>query len=76
MPPVLLAMIMTPESVGPMHGVQPRPKIAPSTGAPASPMRGTRWMRTSRWSPGMKPMNTSAMRDRHHAADALQQVRG
>ena len=27
-------------SVGPMHGVQPKPNITPSSGAPASPARG------------------------------------
>ena len=49
---------MTPR-VGPMHGVQPRPKRKPSNGAAASPTAGTLWIRTSRWNSGNSPMKTS-----------------
>ena len=38
--PVAAASPSTAASVGPMHGVQPRPNITPSSGAPASPARG------------------------------------
>jgi hypothetical protein len=34
-------MVSTPDSVGPMHGVQPSPKIAPMIGALISPPRGS-----------------------------------
>src|SRR3954453_13056254 len=42
-----------------MHGVQPRPKRKPSSGAAARPTAGTRGTRTSRWKTGTTPMNTS-----------------
>src|SRR5262249_47487630 len=34
----------TAPSVGPMHGVQPSPNTIPSSGAPASPADGNRWI--------------------------------
>ena len=45
-----------------MHGVQPRPKSTPSSGAAASPTAGTRWIRTSRCSHGTSPMKATPTR--------------
>src|SRR4029077_3750231 len=58
-PSVADATAITPVSVGPRHGVQPSPKTAPSSGAPASVeiCRGVN--RASRGSAGMTPTKIS-----------------
>ena len=42
-----------------MHGVQPRAKTTPSSGAAATPTAGSRWMRSSRRPSGSTPANIS-----------------
>src|SRR5699024_3375824 len=59
-PPVELAITVTAASVGPRHGVHPRPNTIPSMGAPHTPARGTRRKRYSRCAQGMKPRNAKA----------------
>ena len=50
-----------------MQGVQPSPNTTPSSGAPARPAAGSRWMRTSRCRPGITPMKARPEHDRQRA---------
>jgi hypothetical protein len=52
--------------VGPVHGVQPTAKTAPSSGAPASPAAGRQPARSSRWLP---PAGSDAEEDQAHDHD-------
>ena len=60
-PSLAEATAITPVSVGPRHGVQPRPNTAPSSGAPTKvdTCRGVN--RTCRCRVGTRPTNTSPM---------------
>ncbi len=60
--PSVLARVSTVPSVGPMHGIQPKAKSAPSSGATARPTAGTAWILYSRCMNGMNPMNTRPSR--------------
>ena len=55
-----------------MHGVQPRPKRKPSSGAAASPTAGTVWTRTSRCEERHQPGEGQAEQDREHAEHDLE----
>ncbi len=58
--------------VGPMHGIQPRPKTAPSKGAPTSPAAGRQRGRHSRSLPGSQPTKTrprTMVSDAEHPGD-------
>ena len=48
--------------VGPIHGVQPRPKTTPSSGAPAIPVLGWKDIRRVFCRNGSQPMSTRPIR--------------
>ena len=58
----LRASDWTAARVGPMQGVQPSPKSAPSSGAPSRPIVGIRWKRHSRLAHGSQPRKASPSR--------------
>ena len=48
--------------VGPMHGVHPRAKAMPRSGAPATPARGSAWIRASLLNNAKRPKTPASMR--------------